>query len=256
MLHATLLCVPAAQRSAHELPMVEKQDMDSCSVLGGQQMILTGQNFSSDSKVIFMEKTQGKRHSNNTLCFQTKSVTEFIKSLWCLSICQFHCRTTLCHSHNTTRTTTNESQLAVSVHEVIAVTCLRFHLIDESAWIICMIWRITLLPDFLLTFSPSPSCLISHTGLSLFDQWCHIKVCFICWNKWTEQKDLFLAARTCSNLSCLLTFLRQTEAFVLWLGAFMVLVLGQRSEVLLLWVSLILIKWHQCCIFKSTGYLK
>ncbi|KAG8002966.1 Nuclear factor of activated T-cells, partial [Nibea albiflora] len=45
-------------RSAHELPMVEKQDMDSCSVLGGQQMILTGQNFSSDSKVIFMEKTQ------------------------------------------------------------------------------------------------------------------------------------------------------------------------------------------------------
>lgn len=57
---AAALCVPAAQRSAHELPMVEKQDMDSCSVLGGQQMILTGQNFSSDSKVIFMEKTQGE----------------------------------------------------------------------------------------------------------------------------------------------------------------------------------------------------
>ncbi|TNN30199.1 Nuclear factor of activated T-cells, cytoplasmic 2 [Liparis tanakae] len=32
--------------------MVEKQDMDSCSVLGGQQMILTGQNFSSDSKFL------------------------------------------------------------------------------------------------------------------------------------------------------------------------------------------------------------
>lgn len=44
--------------------MVEKQDMDSCSVLGGQQMILTGQNFSSDSKVIFMEKTQGKCHGH------------------------------------------------------------------------------------------------------------------------------------------------------------------------------------------------
>lgn len=40
--------------------MVEKQDMDACSVLGGQQMILTGQNFSADSKVIFMEKTHGK----------------------------------------------------------------------------------------------------------------------------------------------------------------------------------------------------
>ncbi|XP_062397048.1 nuclear factor of activated T-cells, cytoplasmic 2 [Sardina pilchardus] len=49
--------VECSQRSAHELPMVEKQDLDSCSVLGGQQMILTGQNFSSDSKVIFTEKT-------------------------------------------------------------------------------------------------------------------------------------------------------------------------------------------------------
>lgn len=40
--------------------MVEKQDTDHCSVVGGQQMILTGQNFSSDSKVVFMEKTQGE----------------------------------------------------------------------------------------------------------------------------------------------------------------------------------------------------
>ncbi|KAJ8369863.1 hypothetical protein SKAU_G00098910 [Synaphobranchus kaupii] len=35
----------------------KKQDMDSCSALGGQQMILTGQNFTSDSKVVFTEKT-------------------------------------------------------------------------------------------------------------------------------------------------------------------------------------------------------
>ncbi|KAG5282672.1 hypothetical protein AALO_G00058580 [Alosa alosa] len=49
--------IECSQRSAHELPMVEKQDLDGCSVLGGQQMILTGQNFSSDSKVIFTEKT-------------------------------------------------------------------------------------------------------------------------------------------------------------------------------------------------------
>ncbi|KAL1020605.1 hypothetical protein UPYG_G00002330 [Umbra pygmaea] len=49
--------IECSQRSAHELPMVEKQGTDSCSVLGGQQMILTGQNFSSDSKVIFSEKT-------------------------------------------------------------------------------------------------------------------------------------------------------------------------------------------------------
>lgn len=56
------VCLLPAQRSAHELPMVEKQNMDSCSVLGGQQMILTGQNFSADSKVIFTEKTHGELH--------------------------------------------------------------------------------------------------------------------------------------------------------------------------------------------------
>ncbi|KAM6977416.1 nuclear factor of activated T-cells, cytoplasmic 2 [Aplochiton taeniatus] len=49
--------IECSQRSAHELPMVEKQDTESCSSLGGQQMILTGQNFSSDSKVVFIEKT-------------------------------------------------------------------------------------------------------------------------------------------------------------------------------------------------------
>lgn len=59
------LYLPTAQRSAHELPMVEKQNMDSCSVLGGQQMILTGQNFSADSKVIFTEKTHGEYHPAN-----------------------------------------------------------------------------------------------------------------------------------------------------------------------------------------------
>lgn len=56
--------------------MVEKQDMDSCSVLGGQQMILTGQNFSSDSKVIFTEKTQGESQTSfwETSSFQAKVV--------------------------------------------------------------------------------------------------------------------------------------------------------------------------------------
>lgn len=51
-----------AQRSAQELPAVERQDLDQCSVLGGQQMVLTGQNFTSDSKVIFSEKTQGEEY--------------------------------------------------------------------------------------------------------------------------------------------------------------------------------------------------
>lgn len=55
-----LFLLPSAQRSAHELPMVERQDVDSCLVYGGQQMILTGQNFTAESKVVFMEKTTGQ----------------------------------------------------------------------------------------------------------------------------------------------------------------------------------------------------
>ncbi|XP_036427142.1 nuclear factor of activated T-cells, cytoplasmic 2 [Colossoma macropomum] len=50
--------IECSQRSAHELPAVERQDVDCCSVLGGMQMILTGQNFTSESRVLFTEKTQ------------------------------------------------------------------------------------------------------------------------------------------------------------------------------------------------------
>ncbi|RXN15556.1 nuclear factor of activated T- cytoplasmic 2-like protein [Labeo rohita] len=49
--------IECSQRSAHEHPAVERQDLDHCSVLGGLQMILRGQNFTSESKVIFFEKT-------------------------------------------------------------------------------------------------------------------------------------------------------------------------------------------------------
>ncbi|XP_073708282.1 nuclear factor of activated T-cells, cytoplasmic 2 [Garra rufa] len=48
--------IECSQRSAHEHPAVECQDLDHCSVLGGLQMILRGQNFTSESKVIFFEK--------------------------------------------------------------------------------------------------------------------------------------------------------------------------------------------------------
>ncbi|XP_048874380.1 LOW QUALITY PROTEIN: nuclear factor of activated T-cells, cytoplasmic 2 [Brienomyrus brachyistius] len=56
-LQAASHAIECSQRSAHELPMVETQDTDNCSVLGGQQMILSGQNFTADSKVVFIEKT-------------------------------------------------------------------------------------------------------------------------------------------------------------------------------------------------------
>lgn len=48
-----------AQRSAQELPLVEKQSTDSFPVIGGKKMILSGHNFLQDSKVIFVEKAPG-----------------------------------------------------------------------------------------------------------------------------------------------------------------------------------------------------
>uniref|UniRef100_A0A3B3ZA02 RHD domain-containing protein n=1 Tax=Periophthalmus magnuspinnatus TaxID=409849 RepID=A0A3B3ZA02_9GOBI len=53
------LPIECSQR-AQEMPTVERQDLDRCSVLGGQQMVLTGLNFTSDSRVVFTEKTQGE----------------------------------------------------------------------------------------------------------------------------------------------------------------------------------------------------
>ncbi|XP_046882250.1 nuclear factor of activated T-cells, cytoplasmic 2 isoform X2 [Hypomesus transpacificus] len=49
--------IECSQRSAQEYPRVENQDLECCSVLGGQQMILLGQNFTSESRVVFTEKT-------------------------------------------------------------------------------------------------------------------------------------------------------------------------------------------------------
>ena len=49
----------AAQRSAQELPLVEKQSTDSYPVIGGKKMVLSGHNFLQDSKVIFVEKAPG-----------------------------------------------------------------------------------------------------------------------------------------------------------------------------------------------------
>lgn len=48
-----------AQRSAQELPLVEKQSIDSFPVIGGKKMVVSGHNFHQDSKVIFVEKAPG-----------------------------------------------------------------------------------------------------------------------------------------------------------------------------------------------------
>ncbi|XP_053322093.1 nuclear factor of activated T-cells, cytoplasmic 1 isoform X4 [Spea bombifrons] len=54
--------IECSQRSAQELPLVEKQSIDSFPVIGGKKMILTGHNFHQDSKVIFVEKAPDGHH--------------------------------------------------------------------------------------------------------------------------------------------------------------------------------------------------
>lgn len=51
---------PPAQRSAQELPQVEKSSLASCLVSGGEEMVISGSNFFPESKVIFLEKGPGK----------------------------------------------------------------------------------------------------------------------------------------------------------------------------------------------------
>ncbi|XP_078396039.1 nuclear factor of activated T-cells, cytoplasmic 1 isoform X3 [Cetorhinus maximus] len=48
--------IECSQRSAQELPLIEKQSIDRYPVIGGKMMILNGHNFLAESKVIFVEK--------------------------------------------------------------------------------------------------------------------------------------------------------------------------------------------------------
>ncbi|XP_036928746.1 nuclear factor of activated T-cells, cytoplasmic 1-like isoform X1 [Acanthopagrus latus] len=54
--------IECSQRSAQELPLVEKQSVDSYPATGGKMMLLTGLNFLPDSKVVFVEKAQDGHH--------------------------------------------------------------------------------------------------------------------------------------------------------------------------------------------------
>uniref|UniRef100_A0A8C9P3W3 RHD domain-containing protein n=1 Tax=Spermophilus dauricus TaxID=99837 RepID=A0A8C9P3W3_SPEDA len=53
--------VECSQRSAQELSHIEKYSINSCSVNGGHEMIVTGSNFLPESKIIFLEKGQDGR---------------------------------------------------------------------------------------------------------------------------------------------------------------------------------------------------
>uniref|UniRef100_A0A8D0H1I4 Nuclear factor of activated T cells 3 n=1 Tax=Sphenodon punctatus TaxID=8508 RepID=A0A8D0H1I4_SPHPU len=53
--------IECSQRSAQELPQIEKYNISSCSVKGGHEMVVTGSNFLPESKIIFFEKGQDGR---------------------------------------------------------------------------------------------------------------------------------------------------------------------------------------------------
>ncbi|XP_067111876.1 nuclear factor of activated T-cells, cytoplasmic 1 [Osmerus mordax] len=54
--------IECSQRSAQELPLVDKQSLQSCAAPGGEMMLLSGHNFHHHSKVVFLEKAQDGHH--------------------------------------------------------------------------------------------------------------------------------------------------------------------------------------------------
>ncbi|KAM9458636.1 nuclear factor of activated T-cells, cytoplasmic 4 isoform 2-T2 [Salvelinus alpinus] len=60
-LQVTSVPIECSQRSAQELPVVESVSVTSCSVEGGEELLLGGSNFLPMSRVLFMERgTDGK----------------------------------------------------------------------------------------------------------------------------------------------------------------------------------------------------
>ncbi|XP_003447556.1 nuclear factor of activated T-cells, cytoplasmic 4 isoform X1 [Oreochromis niloticus] len=60
-LQVASLPIECSQRSAQELPVIESVSLTSCSVEGGEELLLSGTNFLPVSRVLFMERgTDGK----------------------------------------------------------------------------------------------------------------------------------------------------------------------------------------------------
>uniref|UniRef100_A0A8D0HA97 Nuclear factor of activated T cells 3 n=1 Tax=Sphenodon punctatus TaxID=8508 RepID=A0A8D0HA97_SPHPU len=74
--------IECSQRSAQELPQIEKYNISSCSVKGGHEMVVTGSNFLPESKIIFFEKGQGKFSANIVLeipPYHNKTITAAVQ---------------------------------------------------------------------------------------------------------------------------------------------------------------------------------
>ncbi|XP_042361959.1 nuclear factor of activated T-cells, cytoplasmic 1-like isoform X1 [Plectropomus leopardus] len=54
--------IECSQRSAQELPLVDKRSLETCPAPGGERMLIDGHNFQHDSKVVFVEKAQDGHH--------------------------------------------------------------------------------------------------------------------------------------------------------------------------------------------------
>ncbi|XP_075925737.1 uncharacterized protein LOC116945985 [Petromyzon marinus] len=53
--------IECSQRSAQKHPLIERLSINSCSVMGGDEMVITGSNFLPESKVIFTQKGEDGR---------------------------------------------------------------------------------------------------------------------------------------------------------------------------------------------------
>uniref|UniRef100_A0A3B5L0I6 RHD domain-containing protein n=1 Tax=Xiphophorus couchianus TaxID=32473 RepID=A0A3B5L0I6_9TELE len=58
-LQVASLPIECSQRSAQELPVIESVSVTSCSVEGGEELLLSGTNFLPISRVLFMERGTG-----------------------------------------------------------------------------------------------------------------------------------------------------------------------------------------------------
>uniref|UniRef100_A0A672I7K2 RHD domain-containing protein n=1 Tax=Salarias fasciatus TaxID=181472 RepID=A0A672I7K2_SALFA len=63
-LQVASLPIECSQRSAQELPVIESVSLTSCSVEGGEELLLSGTNFLPISRVLFMERGTGERLKN------------------------------------------------------------------------------------------------------------------------------------------------------------------------------------------------
>ncbi|KAJ8268564.1 hypothetical protein COCON_G00137360 [Conger conger] len=81
-LQAASLPIECSQRSAQELPVVESISLSSCSVEGGEELLLSGANYLPTSRVIFMERgTDGKLQWEEEACVDREKSGECLLSV-------------------------------------------------------------------------------------------------------------------------------------------------------------------------------